>query len=47
MEDSADTGCQVKCAAEPGAGAGVVGGGAATSKSSMFSKNTAETAKFE
>ena len=47
MEDSADTGCQVKCAAEPGAGAAVVGGGAASSNSSMFSKITPETAKME
>merc|ERR1712081_140077 len=45
MEDSADTECQVKCAAEPGAG--VVGGGAASSNSSMFSKITPETAKME
>ena len=47
MKDSADTGCQVKCAAEPGAGAGVVGGGAASSNSSMFSKITPKTAKME
>ena len=47
MEDSADIRCQVKCAAEPGAGAAVVGGGAASSNSSMFSKITPETAKME
>ena len=47
MKDSSDTGCQVKCAAEPGAGAAVVGGGAASSNSSMFSKITPETAKIE
>ena len=46
MKDSSDTGCQVKCAAEPGAGAAVVGGGAASSNSSMFSKITPETVDY-